>query len=263
MSSEQAKKTFVLKGIGVSPGIVIGKAYLFDPLDIQLSFFKLADPSLIPKEIQRFKNALKESERQLAEIQENLKKTKVTEPLYIIDVHILILKDKKFVNRTIKYIRRLGINAEWALRMTLDRYKQIFEEVEDSYIRGRISDVQHVIQRMLRCLSGNKRETIWDIGEGVIVIAPDLSPADTAQLKMEKVKGFATDIGGRTSHTAIVARAMEIPAVAGLENLSHIVHPVDVVIVDGNSGLVIVNPYPEMLKRYEEKKLHNEAVKDE
>ena len=263
MITEQAKKTFVLKGIGVSPGIVIGKAYLFDPLDIQLSFFKLADSSLIPKEVQRFKNALKESERQLVEIQENLKKTKVTEPLYIIDVHILILKDKKFVNRTIKYIRRLGINAEWAIRMTLDRYKQIFEEVEDSYIRGRISDVQHVIQRVLRCLSGKKRETIWDIGEGVIVIAPDLSPADTAQLKMEKVKGFATDIGGRTSHTAIVARAMEIPAVAGLDNISRMVHPTDIVIVDGTSGLVIVNPYPDILKRYEEKKLHYAAVKDE
>jgi phosphotransferase system enzyme I (PtsI) len=263
MSTDQVKKTFVLKGIGVSPGIVIGKAYLFDPLDIQLSFYKLGDPSLVPKEIQRFKNALKESERQLLDIQESLKKTKVSEPLYIIDVHLLILKDKKFISRTIKYIRRLGINTEWAVRMTLDRYKQIFEGVEDAYISGRISDVQYVVQRVLRNLSGKKRETIWDIGGGVIVIAQDISPADTAQMKMDKVMGFATDIGGRTSHTAIVARSIEIPAVAGLENITRLVRTGDDIIVDGSSGLVVINPYPEMLKRYEEKKLHYAAAKDE
>lgn len=263
MSAEQAKKTFVLKGIGVSPGIVIGKAYRFDPLDIQLSFYKLEDKTLIPREIQRFKNAVKESERQLLEIQDNLKKTKVTEPLYIIDVHILILKDKNFINRTIKYIRRLEINSEWAVRMTLDRYKQIFEGVEDTYIRGRISDVQYVIQRILRNLTGKKRDTAWEIGDGVIVIAQDLSPADTAQMKMEKVIGFATDIGGRTSHTAIVARAMEIPAVAGLDNITRLVHTGDDIVVDGTSGLVVVNPYPEILKRYEDKKILFAASKNE
>jgi len=263
MNTDRVKKTFVLKGIGVSPGIIAGKAYLFDPLDIKLSFYKLSDMALIPKEIQRFKNALKESERQLLEIQENLKKTKIKEPLYVIDVHILILKDKKFISRTIKYIRRLGINAEWAVRMTLDRYKKIFEGVEDTYISGRISDVQHITQRVLRNLSGKKRETIWEIGDGVVVIAQDLSPADTAQLKMEKVKGFATDIGGRTSHTAIVARSLEIPAVAGLENITRVVGTGDDVIIDGSSGLVVVNPYPEMLERYEEKKLHYANAKDE
>ena len=187
-------------------------------------FINLDDASLIPKEIKRFKNALKESERQLLEIQENLKKTKINEPLYVIDVHILILKDKKFISRTIKYIRRLGINAEWAVRMMLDRYKKIFAGVEDTYIRGRISDIQYVTQRVLRNLSGKKRATFWELGDDVIVIAQDISPADTAQLKMEKVMGFATDIGGRTSHTAIVARSMEIPAVAGLDNITRMVH---------------------------------------
>jgi len=263
MITDQDRKTFVLKGIGVSPGIVIGKAYLFDPSDIQFSFYKLENPALIPKEVQRFKNALKESERQLLEIRENLKKTKINEPLYVLDVHILILKDKKFVSRTTKYIQRLGINAEWAVRMMLDRYKKIFDGVEDTYIRGRISDIQYVTQRVLRNLAGRKRETIWEIGDGVVVIAQDISPADTAQMKMEKVIGFATDIGGWTSHTAIVARSMEIPAVAGLDNVTSMVHTTDVVIVDGTAGVVIVNPYPEVLQRYEEKRLHYDAVKEE
>jgi phosphoenolpyruvate-protein phosphotransferase (PTS system enzyme I) len=263
MSADQAKKTFVLKGIGVSPGIVIGKAYRFDPMDVELSFYKLNDPSLIPREIQRFRKALKDAERQLLDIQNRIKKTKVTEPLFIIDVHILILKDKNLVNRTIKYIRRLGINAEWAVRMTLERYKHVFEDVEDTYIRGRISDVQYVVQRVLRCLSGEKKENPLESTDGVIVIAQDISPADTAQMKMERVIGFATDIGGPTSHTAIVARSMEIPAVAGLDNITRVVRSADDIIVDGISGFVVVNPYPEMLKRYEEKKLHYYATKHE
>ncbi len=263
MTAEQTKKTFALKGIGVSPGVVIGRAYRFDPLDSQISFYKLKRSSSIPKEIQRFRKSLKDSEAQLLEIQENLKKSRITEPLYVIDVHIMILKDKKFSNRTIKYIRRLGINAEWAVRLTLDHYKQVFEGLSDAYIRDRISDVQYAGQRILRNLSGEKREIVLEIGGEVIVIAPDLSPADTAQMKMDKVIGFATDIGGRTSHTAIVSRAMELPAVAGLGNITQLVKTGDELIVDGISGVVIVNPYPEMIKRYEEKRMHFLATSDE
>ena len=263
MSPEHGKKTLVLKGIGVSPGVVIGKVYRFDPLDVQLSFYKLEDLTLIPQEIARFKNAIKDSELELLKIQENLKKTKITEPLYIIDVHILILQDKKFISRTIKYIRRLGVNAEWAVRMTLDHYKQIFEGVQDVYISSRISDVQYVSQRILRNLSGEKKEIVWAVGDGVIVVAHDLSAADTAQMKMDKVVGFATDSGGRTSHTAIVARSVELPAVVGLDNITRVARTGDDIIVDGTSGLVVVNPYPDMLKRYEEKRLLYSASKEE
>ncbi len=264
MTADQGKKTFVLKGIGVSPGIVIGKVYRYDPLDAQVSFYKLASDDLIPHEVERFRNALKVSSQQLQEIQEKLKKTKVTEPLFIIDVHILLLSDKKFINRTIKYIRRLGVNAEWAVRMTLDHYKRIFEGVEDAYISGRVSDVQYIVQRILRNLSGEKHEIVWDVGQnGVVIIAHDISPADTAQMKLDKVVGFATDSGGRTSHTAIVARSMELPAVVGLDNVTRFVRTGDEIIVDGSSGLVVVNPYPDMLKRYEEKKRHFDDARDE
>ncbi|MGA2554052.1 MAG: phosphoenolpyruvate--protein phosphotransferase [Smithella sp.] len=257
-------KTLVLKGVGVSPGIAIGRCYRFDPSDSQVSFYKLSDTSLIPAEVLRFKKALKESEQQLLEIQKNLKKEKVTEPIYVIDVHILILRDKIFTNRTIKYIRRLGVNAEWALRMTLDHYKQIFEGVKDTYISSRISDVQYVVQRILRNLSGEKNEIVWEeVYNGLIIVSHDLSPADTAQMKLDKIFGFATDSGGRTSHTAIVARSLELPAVVGLDNITRFAHTGDEIIVDGTSGLVVINPYSDMLKRYEEKKRHYDAAKDE
>lgn len=264
MSADQTTKTFVLKGIGVSPGIAIGRCYCFDPLDSQISFYKLKEESLIPKEVQRFKNALRDSEQQLLEIQRKLKKTKITEPVYIIDVHILLLRDKIFANRTVKYIRDQGVNAEWALRMTLDHYKQIFEGVEDDYISSRVSDVQYVVQRILRNLSGEKHEMVWDVGNnGVIVVSHDISPADTAQMKLDRILGFATDSGGRTSHTAIVARSLELPAVVGLDDITRYVHTDDEIIVDGTAGMVVINPYPDMLKRYEEKKRHHDAANDE
>lgn len=263
MNPDQTKKTLVLRGVGVSPGVAIGRVYRFNPLDSQVSLYKLNSPSLIPGEILRFKKAVKESEHQLLGIQRNLKKTKVTEPLYVIDIHILILKDKKFINRTIKNIQRLKINAEWAVRLTLDRYEQIFEKVEDNYIRGRVSDIRNVSQRILSNLAGKKKESVWVNDEKVIVVAQDISPANTVQMKLDKVIGFATDAGGRTSHTAIVARDMELPAVVGLDNITRFVRTGDEIIVDGISGLVVVNPYPEMSQRYEEKKLLHSAARDE
>ena len=260
--TDPVKKTFVLKGIGVSPGIVIGKAYLFDRLDTQISVYKLDECSLIPPEIERFRTALQDSEKQLLGIKKKLIHLKVTEPQYIIDVHLMILKDRKFVNRTIQYIKKIGVNAEWALRMTLDRYRQIFDRVEDEYLKGRFSDIRYVGQMILRNLGGKQCEVRPPIGEGVVIIATDLSPADTAQMKIEKVQGFATDIGGKTSHTAIVARSIEIPAVVGLENITRRVRTNDLIIIDGSAGLVIVNPEPEIVRRYEVKKRHHEETRE-
>ena len=254
--TDTPKKTFALKGIAVSPGVVIGKAYLFDRLDAQISFYKLNDPSLVAREIRRLRTALKESKKQLIEIKDKLSHLKVTEPLYIIDVHIMILNDRKFISHTLRYMRKMGVNAEWAVRMTIDKYREIFDKFDDEYLKGRFSDIRYVGQMILRNLGGERRPAISDMGEGVIIISSDLSPADTAQMKIENVLGFATDIGGKTSHTAIVARSLEIPAVVGLESITRRVRTNDSIVIDGSAGLVIVNPDPEMIRRYEEKKRH-------
>ncbi|HYA12787.1 MAG TPA: phosphoenolpyruvate--protein phosphotransferase [Syntrophales bacterium] len=256
------KKSFVLKGIGVSPGIVIGRAYLYDRFNAQVSFYKLRDKGFVSEEIKRFKAALKESEKQLLEVKNKLRELAGQEPLYIIDVHIMILKDKMFINHTIQYIKDVLINAEWAVKMTIDRYREIFEKVDDEYLKGRISDIRYVGQMILRNLAGEKREIIRDVSGKGIVIATDLSPADTAQMMINKVQGFATDMGGKTSHTAIVARAVEIPAVVGLESVTKMVRTNDDIIVDGSAGLVVVNPDPEMIKVYEDKKRHFEIAQE-
>jgi len=263
MSGNDPEKTFFIKGIGVSPGIVIGKAYLFDRLDAQVPFYKLSDPGLINKEIQRFQKALRESEKQLLELKSRLSDLGGgMDPLYIIDVHIMILKDRKFVNQTIQNIRKMSVNAEWAVRMTIDKYREIFDRMEDDYLRGRISDIQYAGQRILANLAGKKRAAI-DRGERIVIIAADLSPADTAQMKLDRVLGLATDIGGKTSHTSIVARSLEIPAVVGLVSVTRDVRTNDDIIVDGSAGVVIVHPDPEVRRRYEEKKrLYKDAQDD-
>lgn len=258
MYPDVENKTIVLKGSGVSPGIVIGKAVLFDRLDTQVSFYKLRDASLVTREVKRFKTALKESEKQLLEIKNKLNEVAGREPLYIMDIHIMILKDRMFINHTIQNIKEMCVNAEWAIRMTIDRYREIFEKMEDEYLRGRISDIRYVGQMILRNLAGKRQEPIAGIGEKGIIIAVDLSPADTARMMIDKVMGFATDVGGKTSHTAIVARAVGIPAVVGLESITRSVRTNDNIIIDGSSGLVVVNPDPEIIRRYEDKKRHYE-----
>jgi phosphotransferase system enzyme I (PtsI) len=257
------RRTMVLKGVGVSPGIVIGRAYLFDRLDNHISYYKFCEPGEVTKEVKRLRAAIKSSDTQLRELKDKLSHMGGKEPLYILDVHLLLLEDKSFVRQIVRFIRDMCVNAEWAVRMTLDRYRKIFEKVEDEYLRGRISDVQYVGQRILRNLAGEEKTSLPSVAEGVIIIATDLSPADTAQLKIDRVLGFATDIGGRTSHTAIVAQSIEIPAVVGLETITSKVQTNDELIIDGSAGLVIINPGPEVRRRYrEKKKLYQEALQD-
>jgi len=263
MNTDVGKRSFVLKGIGVSPGIVIGKAYLYDRFNTQVSFYRLRDKSLVSQEIKRFRAALKESEKQLLEVKNKLCELAGREPLYIIDVHIMILKDKMFINHTVQYIKEMCINAEWAIKMTIDRYREIFEKVEDEYLKGRVSDIRYVGQMILRNLVGEEKEGIPDVGRKGIIIAVDLSPADTAQMMINKVQGFATEMGGKTSHTAIVARAVEIPAVVGLKSITKMVQSNDDIIVDGSAGLVVVNPEPEMIKVYEDKQKHFEKAQED
>jgi phosphotransferase system enzyme I (PtsI) len=218
--------------------------------------------ALIAGEVQRFRKALRESEKQLLAIKRKLSEQEGIEPLYIIDVHIMILNDRMLISRTIANIEE-GVNAEWALRKTLDRYKEVFSKVEDEYLKERMTDVEYVGQRILRNLVGVHHETITGAGEDVIVISRDLSPADTMQLKVEKILGFATDIGGKTSHTAIVARSYEIPAVVGLERITSEVRSNDRVIIDGTAGLVIVHPDPAMVRRYEDRLRQYKVIEDD
>jgi len=260
--SHEEERTLALKGIGVSPGIVIGKAYLFDRFDARISFYHLTDQDAVTREIRRFRKAVKDTERQLQELKNKLKDLGGMEPIYIMDVYLLILKDKKFIETTIEHIRSKGVNAEWALRITIDMYREIFDRMEDDYFKSRISDINYVGQEIFRNLSGREEQISTSTYPEIVLVAKELSPADTARIKIDKILGFATDFGGRTSHTAIIAQSLGIPAVVGLEKITREVRTDDTVIVDGTSGVVIVNPDPEMLRRYEGKRKFYEELKE-
>ncbi len=172
----------------------------------------------------------------------------------------MLLDDRTFVDDVIGNIEEHCVNAEWALKMTISRQREVFDKIEDEYLRERIRDVDYVGQRLLMKLSGKTHELVSDIEGEVVIVARDLSPTDTVQMSTRKILGFATDIGGKTSHTAIVAKSIAIPAVVGLERITGEVSTGDVIIVDGTAGVVIVNPDPEVIKRYKDKQKHYLAM---
>ena len=255
MADKELKTIAALKGIGVSPGIVIGKAHVLNQQNIKEKHYKLENERFVSREIRRFKKAIRDSKQELLGIKSAIDNHKGIGPL-LIDVHIMILEDKTLVGTTIKNIEEQRVNAEWAVKMTIAGQREIFDKIEDSYLRERVRDLEYVGERILRNLSGKSHKKISDIGGEVVIVAKDLSPADTVQMATSKILGFATDMGGKTSHTAIVAKSIEIPAVVGLENVTSEVNTGDIIIVDGTAGFVIVNPDPEVVKRYEDKKRH-------
>ena len=152
---------------------------------------------MVAKEVKRLRTAVKASEEELRELKRRLGTREEVKHLYIIDVHLMILRDRSFLAKMIGLIREMFVNAEWAVRMTIDKYREIFEKMEEEYLRERFNDVRYVGQMILRNLAGKKQETVFRPEEKIIVIATDLSPADTAQMMIDKVLGFATDIGSR------------------------------------------------------------------
>jgi len=226
-------------GLGVSAGIAFGRAYLIgrDTLKAPRHHVELDD---VDAEIARLHKAIAASDRQLAKIKEKLASENESD-YHIITAHQMMLHDEHLVDAAVGYVRNELINAEWGLRRAVDDIAGVFDRMEDVYLRERRSDVEFVFERVLRSLLGRETGPVQPPPDA-IVVAYDLSPADTAQLHKAAVAGLITDAGGKTSHTAIIARAHEIPAVVGLETITEIVETDDLLLIDGGSGIVIVNP---------------------
>ncbi|MDY6854144.1 MAG: phosphoenolpyruvate--protein phosphotransferase [Thermodesulfobacteriota bacterium] len=258
------KEDYCIKGVGGSPGIVIGKAQLIERGKADIFFtYRLIDETEVLSEQERFKSAVKESKRQCLNVKKNIISQDAKDVVYIIDAHLMILEDKMLIEETLNKIREEKVNAEWALELTLQKLHSVFLEIDDEYLSERRSDIDYVALRILRNLTGKKHDSISELKEKVIVVAHDLSPGDTAQMSKENIIGFVTNIGGKTSHTAIMARALEIPAVVGLERITQEVNIGDQLIVDGTTGIVIINPSKAILDEYLEKKRSYESLEQE
>jgi len=244
----------MLKGIPVSPGVATGKAFLFKTEDLTVSKKSIAEEQL-PFEITRFEEALITTRNEILDIQKRISKEMGVEHAEIFNAHLLVLEDRTLIEEVVTKLKQEKCVVEYTFTQVLKHYVEVFSKMDDEYLRERISDINDVGKRILRNLMGKKKQTLENLKEEVIVVAYDLSPSDTASMHKKNVIAFITDIGGKTSHTAIMARALEIPAVVGLEIATKNIKSDDILIVDGTNGEIIVNPDQDTLRKYEARKL--------
>ncbi|MGA2463658.1 MAG: phosphoenolpyruvate--protein phosphotransferase [Thermodesulfobacteriota bacterium] len=261
MAIQQQINKFI-QGIGASPGIIVGKAYLVERSKVRLPQ-KGIHPDQVEEEVKRFLKAIQESQNQLMEIKEKILDLEVRRHSFILDVHLMILDDQMLIQDTVDTIRKKKVNAEWALDLTLEKLDTAFEAIEDEYLRERRSDLHYVSERIFRNLLGKKHDDITKIKGKVIVVAHDLSPADTLQMNLKHVAGFITDIGGKVSHTAILARSLSIPAVVGLEVATSLINGGDLLIIDGETGEIVINATEEVSQAFVERKRRTKSLERE
>jgi phosphotransferase system enzyme I (PtsI) len=251
MAVQQQINKFI-HGLGASSGIVIGQAYLVERFKVRLPQKRILSEQ-VKGEVGRFLKAIQQSTDQLVEIKEKILDPEVRKHAFILDVHLMILNDQMLIQDTMDTIRKRKVNAEWALDLTLEKLDTAFKAIEDEYLRERRSDLHYVAARIFRNLLGKKHDDITKIKGKVIIVAHDLSPADTLQMNLKYVAGFITDIGGKVSHTAILSRSLGIPAVVGLEVATSLVNGGDLLLIDGDTGEVVINPTQEVSQSFLER----------
>ncbi|MFI4939652.1 MAG: phosphoenolpyruvate--protein phosphotransferase, partial [Burkholderiales bacterium] len=248
--------SFTLHGISVSRGIAIGRAHLLAPAALEVKHY-LIGAEQVEAEVCRLQHAIAAVHNELQAIWSDLPKDSPTELGAFIDVHALILSDPMISHVPLDIIRNRHYNAEWALVTQIDELSAQFDEIEDAYLRERKVDIQQVGERVLKALTGTATLSGIDgiVGDSaqMIVVAHDISPADMLQFRDRSFSGFVTDLGGQNSHSAIVARSLDIPAAVGMYNASSLIEQDDWLIIDGDAGVVIVDPSPLVLTQYRER----------
>ncbi|MBK8891764.1 MAG: phosphoenolpyruvate--protein phosphotransferase [Dechloromonas sp.] len=249
--------SFILQGLGVSGGIAIGRAMLMSHATLEVSHLTIA-PRMVDKEIARLDAAIKTVKRDLQLVKETTENAPA-ELAAFIDIHTMFLDDPELVDKPHAIIRERRCNAEWALVQQMERLVGEFERFDDPYLRERRFDVVQVVERVIKELLGHTGRPVMKLAKGVkeetlILVAHDLSPADVITFKEHRFASFITDVGGATSHTAILARALAIPSVVGMENARSLIRDGEQLIVDGARGVVIVNPDQRVLEEYQLRK---------
>ncbi|AYF54302.1 phosphoenolpyruvate--protein phosphotransferase [Clostridium novyi] len=249
----------MIKGTGVCPGIAIAKALILKEEELIVEKKSITD---IESEKIKFNSALLKSREDLQKIHDNVLKDIGKDKAEIFQAHLMILNDPELINPTISKIET-GLNAEFAFQEVTTQMIQIFESIEDEYLKERAADVRDVSKRVLTYLLGKEVTDVSILPEEVILVAEDLTPSVTASMDKSKVKGFLTNIGGKTSHTSIMAKTLEIPAIVGLKDITERVKNGDILAFNGKTGEIIINPNLQELDRYKEEKINFENYKKE
>ncbi|KAA5806996.1 phosphoenolpyruvate--protein phosphotransferase [Thermoanaerobacterium thermosaccharolyticum] len=242
----------MLKGVAASPGIAIGKVFLYTKKFAEINTRNI-DESMVKDEIAKFENALKLTKEQIEKIKEKTEREFGKDKAEIFEAHLMLANDPELYDSVINMIKNEYVTADNAVNHVIEQHASMMESLDDKYLKERAVDLRDVGSRIINNLLGIVNVNLSELDEDVIIIAKDLTPSDTATMKKERVLGFATDVGGRTSHTAIMARSLEIPAVVGTGNVTQNVAGGEIAIVDGSEGIVIINPSDDILKEYEDK----------
>lgn len=250
------------KGIGVSPGIAIGRAVIVEKRISSVYRVPIPDDH-VGGEVARLMESLEKTRAELLELKQKVSRSMGEEFASIFEAHAMMVSDPSFVDKIIQKIESEQVNAEWALSEVQEEFQARFQSFDDQYLRERTADVKDVAERVLKHLQGVAHHELSEIAHDVIIIADDLTPSDTIHFNRRPVVGFATETGGRTSHTSIIAKSLFIPAVIGVPRLTKIVDNDEVVIVDGYEGTLLVNPTPAMVAEYRGRvSRHAEAEKE-
>jgi len=249
-----------LKGIGAAAGIAIGPAFKVGKEDFTVSKDAINE-SDIPLQIQLFEEALIKTRREIIDLQKRIAVEMGQDEAQIFDAHLLVLEDRMLIEEVISRLKKERVNVAFIFFEVLKKYVEVFSKIEDEYLKERTADVNDVGKRILRNLLGRVESRGFEnLKERVVVVAHDLSPSDTAAMHKQNVCALVTDVGGKTSHTAIMAKSLEIPAVVGVEGVTARIKMQDMLIVDGASGMVIIDPDEETLAYYREEELKLKGV---
>jgi len=242
-----------LFGSGIGRGIAIGQAYVLKNSDIETTRIQI-DSDDVAREVKRFRTAIAQTEAKYTALLKGLAKDAPKESAAFINAHMMMLRDPLLVDESIKIIRSEMVNAEYALQSQADNLIAVFENMEDTYLREKRNDVQHITNRILRNLLGIVSHSIDEFNDedlsNKVIVGKDLSPAETMFIRDRKVVAFVTDLGSQISHTAIVARSMKLPAVVGLHGSSKYISDNDLLVVDGLRGIILINPSDAVLREY-------------
>jgi len=250
------------KGIGVSPGIAIGRAVIVEKRVAAVYRVPIREEE-IPGEVTRFLESLEKTREELLVLKDKVSRSMGEEFASIFEAHAMIVSDPSFADKVIQKLESEQVNAEWALAEVQEEYQARFASFDDEYLRERMADVKDVADRVLTHLSGIAHHDLAEINHDIIIIADDLTPSDAVHFNRRPIVGFATETGGRTSHTSIIAKSLFMPAVIGVPKLTKIIDNDELVIVDGYEGTLLVNPTPAMISEYRTRvSRHEEAEKE-
>src|SRR5438270_10708053 len=251
MSGDKARGEIRFQGAGVSPGIALGAIHVVrDDLDDVPRYH--IEPSQIANEIGRFEAALIQTRTQILEMQQKIAESIGAKDAGIFDAHLLVVEDRTLIDEVLRKLEADLCNVEWVFQEVATNYAETLSKIDDPYLRERALDIEDVTRRVIRNLQGKAPKAFLALTEPHILVAHNLTPSDAATMNSERVLGIATDLGSRTSHTAIMARSLNIPAIVGLHNATEKLETGQHVLLDGTDGLLIVDPTPETFARYGE-----------